>query len=301
MLIVSFGRAKTGSSAHEVHHARLAAWGCAGVFGGDPQRRKRHRHFRRSYQVGGYYGPYMPADDAPGSYPPTIGPDNLPGSQNYFMGRTTTPTGFATPERRAFFIYDMAGVAASIPVGEHIVGVSIDLTLIDGGSSALGNFSGGMEVVDFTSTPVPASTILTPGAIPPTSIWATFGTGLSFGSFVIPGIPGGPKTIPDGTYPIGLPGAVSAIGPSIATSSLFVVSARLATFDPGPIGAGAPPPIDPYEYVFGLTDVTSSTGPHAPIPYLHITTAAVPEPSTLVLGFLAGIALAALRRRTSNR
>jgi hypothetical protein len=61
----------------------------------------------------------------------------------------------------------MAGVAASIPLGEEIVGVSIDLTLIDGGTSALANFSGGFEKVDFTATPVPASIILSPGAIPP--------------------------------------------------------------------------------------------------------------------------------------
>lgn len=256
--------------------------------------------FVSSYQVGGYFGPYMPGDDAPASYPPTISPDNAPEFQNYYMGRTTLPSGFATPERRAFFIYDMAGIAASIPVGETIVGVSIDLTLIDGGTSALGNFSGGMEVVEFTATPVPASIILTPGAIPTTSIWATFGTGPSFGSFVIPGIPDGPKTMPDGTYTIGLPGAVSAIGPAIGTSSLFVISARLATFDPGPIGSGAPPPIDPYEYVFGLTDVTSPTGSHAPIPYLTITTAPVPEPSSVVLLGLAAISLLLVARRRAR-
>jgi hypothetical protein len=255
--------------------------------------------FVSSYQVGGYYGPYMPSDAAPGSYPPTIGPDIAPDSQNYFMGRTTLPTGFATPERRAFFIYDMAGIAASIPVGETIVGVSIDLTLIDGGTSALGNFSDGKEVVEFTATPVPASIILDPGAIPPTSIWATFGTGISYGSFVITGIPDGPKTTPDGTYTIGLPGAVSAIGPAIATSSLFVVSARMATFDPGPIGPSAPPPIDPYEYVFGLTDVTSPTGSHAPIPFLIITTAPIPEPSSFALCLSAAAVLFKKRHRAA--
>jgi hypothetical protein len=243
--------------------------------------------FVSSYQVGGYYGPYMPGDDVPPSYPPTIGPDNSPEFQNYFMGRTTTPMDFATPERRAFFIYDMAGIAASIPVGETIVGVSLDLTLIAGGTSALGNFSDGKEVVDFTATPVPADIILDPGGIPPTSIWATFGTGISYGSFVITGIPDGPKTTPDGTYTIGLPGAVSAIGPAIATSSLFVVSARLATFDPGPIGASAPPPADPYEYVFGLTDVVSPSGSHAPIPFLTITTAPIPEPTSGMLFMLS--------------
>jgi hypothetical protein len=256
-----------------------------------------------SYQVGGYYGSYTASDAPPASYPSTIGPDNSPGFQNYFMGRTTTAAAFTTPERRAFFIYDMAGVAGSIPLGEHVVGVSIDLTLIDGGTSALGNYTGGMEVVEFTATPVPASIILSPGAIPATSIWATFGTGPHFGDFVITGIPGGPKTMPDGTYPIGLPGAVGPIGPAIATSSLFVVTARLATYDPGPIGPGAPPAIDPYEYVFGLTDVTSPTGSHAPIPYLKITTAPiVPEPSTLALATFAVLGLVAAawqKRRTT--
>lgn len=251
-----------------------------------------------SYQVGGFYGAYTPADDVPPSYPATIGPDNLPGFQNYFMGRTTTPMGFATPERRAFFIYDMAGVAASIPVGEHIVGVTIDLTLIPGGTSALANFTGGFEHVAFTSTPVPAPIILAPGAIPPTSIWATFGTGAPFGDFVI-GDPGGPMPTPPATYTIGLPGAIGAMGPSIASGSFFVVTARLTTFDPGPIGSTAPPPIDLYEYVFGLTDVTSPTGSHAPIPYLTITTAPVPEPTSLALaafGFV-GLAACGMRRK----
>jgi hypothetical protein len=256
--------------------------------------------FVSSYQVGGYYGPYMPDEAAPPSYPPTILPDNSPTFQNYFMGRTTTPMDFATPERRAFFIYDMAGIAASIPIGETIVGVSIDLTLIDGGTSALANFSDGKEVVEFTATPVPADIILDPGAIPPPSIWATFGTGIPYGSFVIAGIPDGPKTTPDGTYTIGLPGAVSAIGPAIATSSLFVVSARLATFDPGPIGASAPPPADPYEYVFGLTDVVTPSGSHAPIPFLTIITAPIPEPTSGMLFSALGLTLGSrFRQRTA--
>ena len=256
--------------------------------------------FVSSYQVGGYYGPYMPGEAAPPSYPLTIGPDNSPTFQNYFMGRTTTPSDFATPERRAFFIYDMAGIAASIPVGHTIVGVSIDLTLIDGGTSALGNFTDGKEVVEFTATPVPASIIITPGAIPTTGIWATFGMGPSYGSFVIPGIPGGPKTIPDDTYTIGLPSAVSDVGSAITASSLFVVTARLATFDPGPIGLGAPPPADPYEYVFGLTDVVKDGESHAPIPYLTITTALVPEPSSLALGLSAAVVLLFRMRRRAK-
>lgn len=258
--------------------------------------------FVSSYQVGGFYGPYMPGDSPPPGYPLVPGPDNSAGFQNYFMGRSTI-SGFTTSERRAFFIYDMAGIAASIPPGEEVVGVSIDLTLIDGGTAALANFSGGFEHVTFTSTPVPASIITDPGSpVPPASIWATFGTSVHFGDFVIPGIPDGPKTIPDGTYTIGLPGAVTAIGPHIALGSLFVVTARLETFDPGPIGPSAPPPIDPYEYVFGLTDVVFGSESHAPIPYLTITTAPIPEPSTFVLCLSAALVLLVrLRRRAAHR
>lgn len=220
-----------------------------------------------SYQVGGFYGPYPPGDDPPAAYPAVPTPDNTPGFQNYFMGRSTI-SGFTTSERRAFFIYDLAGVAASIPVGEHVVGVTIDLTLIGGGTSALANFTGGFELVSFTATPVPVAAIIDPAGfgVTPSSIWATFGTGIPFGDFTIVG-PDSPGSTVPGTYTIGLPGAVSAIGPAIGSGSLFVVTARLATFDPGPIGAGAPPPVDPYEYVFGLTDVVSPTGSHAPVPY----------------------------------
>lgn len=240
-----------------------------------------------SYQVGGFYGPYLPGDDPPPAYPAVPAPDNSPGFQNYFMGRSTV-SGFTTSERRAFFIYDLAGVAASIPVGEEVVGVTIDLTLIAGGTSALANFTDGFEVVAFTATPVPVEAITDPVGfgVTPASVWATFGTGPSFGDFTIVG-PGSPSSTLPGTYSIGLPGAVSAIGPKIASGALFIVTARLTTFDPGPIGAGAPPPVDPYEYVFGLTDVVSPTGSHAPVPYLTISTApsaaAVPEPSSLVL------------------
>ncbi len=253
-----------------------------------------------SYQVGGFYGPYTPGDAAPPGYPTVPAPDNSPGFQNYFMGRTTV-SGFTTSERRAFFIYDMAGVATSIPVGEDVVGVTIDLTLIPGGTSALANFIGDFELVAFTATPVPVAAIIDPVGfgVTPASVWATFGTSTPFGDFTIVGPSGPTPTVPD-TYTIGLPGAVSAIKPKIAAGSLFVVTARLVTFDPGPIGVGAPPAVDPYEYVFGLTDVVSPSGSHAPVPYLKITTAVVPEPSSLALCLsAAAVLLLRLRRRAA--
>ncbi len=167
----------------------------------------------------------------------------------------------------------------------------------------MANFTDGFERVLFSATPVPASAILAPVGLgpPPETIWATFGTGPFFGEFVIVGPDEPGPTIPD-THTIGLPGAIGAIGPAIATESLFVVTARLETFDPGPVGAGAPPPLDLYEYVFGLTDVASPTGPSVPIPFLTITTAPIPEPSTLLVCLPAlAVMLSARRNRNSHR
>ncbi len=238
-------------------------------------------------QVGAFYGLYTPADDAPLSYPPTIPPDNDPTFQNYFLGRTTsTPvsTGFTTPERRAFFFFDMAGIAASIPAGDEITDVTIDLELLPGGTSALANFTGDVEIVDFSSTIFTPAEILDPDlfAIPPDAIWSSFGTSTPYGGF---GIDGPGSATPADTYSISLPGSIPDLGSTIGAGDIFIVTARLVTFDPGPIGALAPPAIDPYEYVFGLTDVVSSSGSTTAAPVLTITTAAavVPEPSSAVL------------------
>jgi hypothetical protein len=252
--------------------------------------------------VGGFYGPYLPGDMPPPGYPMVPAPDNALAFQNYFMGRTTV-MGFTTSERRAFFVYDMAGVAASIPGGEAVVGVTIDLTLIPGGTSALANFTGGFEDVRFTSTPVPYEAILDPVGfgVPASSVWATFGTGMDYGSFVLGG-PMSPMPTPPATYTIGLPGSVADATAKIATGSLFIVTARLVTYDPGPIGPMAPPAIDPFEYVFGLTDVVSPSGSHAPMPYLKITTAPVPEPASFALASLAAYAgFGAARRSFRSR
>jgi hypothetical protein len=247
--------------------------------------------------VGGFFGPYLPGDMPPPGYPMVPAPDNSLAFQNYFLGRTTV-MGFTSSERRAFFVYDMAGVAASIPVGEAVVGVTIDLTLISGGTSALANFTGGFEDVRFTSTPVPYEAILDPVGfgVPASSVWATFGTGSDYGSFVLGG-PMSPMPTPPATYTIGLPGAVADVKSKITAGSLFIVTARLVTYDPGPIGPMAPPAIDPFEYVFGLTDVVSPSGSHAPIPYLKITTAPVPEPGSVALALMAACTVFAPTRR----
>lgn len=80
-------------------------------------------------QVGAFYGPYTASDDPPAAYPPILDPDNSPLFQNYFMGRSTI-SGFTTSERRVFFFFDMAGVAASIPVGESVTDVTLALELL---------------------------------------------------------------------------------------------------------------------------------------------------------------------------
>lgn len=238
-------------------------------------------------QLGAFYGPYMPSDLAPPAYPPVPAPDNSPIFQNYFLGRSTIG-GVTTSERRAFFLFDMATVGASIPAGEELVGVTIDLELLPGGTSALANFTGGFEMVALTGTTATVAEILDPfgEGVPPEVVWGTFGTGAPFGSFVISG-PSEPVPTPPGVYTIGLPGAVGAASAAIGSGSMFIVTARLLTFDPGPIGFTAPPPVDPYEYVFGLTDVETPTGIEIPAPVLTLTTAPVPEASSLALGGLA--------------
>ena len=47
-------------------------------------------------QLGGFYGPYRPADDPPHAYPAVPDPDNSPVFQNYLMGRSTI-SGFTNP------------------------------------------------------------------------------------------------------------------------------------------------------------------------------------------------------------
>ncbi len=254
-----------------------------------------------SGQVGGYYGPYDPAHDPPGSYPPIIAPDNDFSFQNYFLGRTTpSPIDdtMATPERRSFFIFDTSTL--TIPDGHAITGVSIELEVLTGG--VLANFMTPTEVVEFSSTSFSAGEILDPEAtaIPFEDIWSTFGSSTPYGGFEIHPASSGTPTIP-GVYTIDLPGAVSDVTDAIIAGTEFTVTAKLATFDPGPIGAGSGalgvPPVDPFEFVFGLTDVVAGL-PTTPAPLLSITTTAVPEPSSAMLLPLAAMVL--LRRRSTQ-
>lgn len=250
-------------------------------------------------QVGGFYGPYMPGDMAPPSYPTSIMPDNSPGFQNYFMGRTTTSplgSGFTTPERRVFFIFDMSGLA--IPAGHSVSDVTIDLELLPGGTSALANFTGDMEVVEFTST-VPDPILLDPGLVESEwiPVWDTLGSGDPYGALELLGPGSGSPSLP-GTYTIPLPGSLSDVTDAILGGDIFVVSSKLATYDPGPIGAGAPPAADPYEYVFGGTDVVFGAPTGLAAPLLTITT--VPEPNATLL-LMSLFATAIVRRPARSR
>jgi hypothetical protein len=233
-------------------------------------------------QVGGYY----------------LGspPDNSPTFQNYFVGQTSHPAGSGTytitPERRSFFLFDLS----SVPVGEPIVGAEFLITNVFGGVGA--NFSaafGFTETVVFTSTPFTAAAILDPAgagvAVP--GVFSSFGTGTTFGTQIFtsgsaPGPPAGTLTIPLS------PGALGEIGSKAGTSSWFVISGRLVTYDPAVPGpATLPTPMS--EFVFGLTDVVAGgTTAGTPFPMLVIHT--IPEPSALAL-LPVGAALAILRVR----
>ncbi|HBE70877.1 MAG TPA: hypothetical protein DDW52_22250 [Planctomycetaceae bacterium] len=239
-------------------------------------------------QVGAYYGPYRPEDDPPDSYPAVPAPDISPSFQNYFMGRTTV-SGFTTSERRPFFLFDTTSLASSIPSGHIITDLSISLELLPGGTSALANFAvGDKEVVEFTSTPFSNEELLKPEdfSIPFETIWDTLGKSKPYGGFEILG-PSHPEPSMTGTHEISLAGGIEDLEDALASGEFFAVSARLETFDPGPIGKGATP-VDAYEYVFGGTDVVTDSG-MGTAPKLTITTSAVPEPSAnlVLLGMLA--------------
>ncbi len=265
-------------------------------------------------QVGGYFGPYDPGvDDPPIAYPPILPPDNDPGFQNYFMGRSTLGplmTADTTSERRAFFMFDMAGILAMVPSGHTIASVSMELELTAGGSAVLANFSGGMEIVDFTGTPYSEVEILDPmgTSTPIDAIWDSFGTSTPYGTFGIDGTPpdmmdppstDGTIDMPIGLYDIDLPGSIPDVEMAILAGDFFIVTARLESFDPDFIGMGAPPAIDPYEYVFGITDVVPMGGgmPAVGPPILTITTE-IPEPSALAFfGLSAALVFYRVRRR----
>jgi len=246
-------------------------------------------------QVGGFYGPYLPTDFSdPGDVPPIPMPDNMETFQNYFLGRTSSLVGFTSPERRVFFIYDLSGVA--LPDGETVTSVSIELDLLFGGTSALANFSGGFEVVEFTSSFYSDDEILDfeTAGLDPVDIWETFGTEDPYGTYVIAG-PGDPMPTMPGIQTIDLPGANPDVEAAMG-STILIVTARLETYDPDPIEVpGFPDAIDPYEYVFGGTDVVKDGGSVTPPPPLIITTEVIPEPGSFALLALGGVAV--LRRR----
>ncbi len=191
-----------------------------------------------------------------------------------------------------FFLFDLAGVV--IPAGEDVVDLSIDLELLAGGTSALANFTGGSEMIDFTGTTYTADEILDPGGLLPPddiiTVFESFGTGTPYGGLEL--IAAGS---PPGTYTIPLTGAVDDLIDALTFGTTFVVTARLVTFDPGPIGPIPGDPVDEYEYVFGGTDIASSMGPPTvpPVPLTIITD--VPEPASIALLSLGGLAM--LRRR----
>lgn len=226
-----------------------------------------------TFHTGGFYG----LDDMG---MPTAPPDNDPTFQNYFMGRTTV-SGFTTPERRSFFAFDMGGV---VPMGEEIVSMSLVLENVFGG--VIANFLGGSETAVFTSTTSTYDEIADPmGAmIPPEAIFDSFGTGSFYGDIVFDDM--GPT---DGPVEIVLsPGAIADAMSSAMSGESFMISGALATYDPEPM--------EPFEFVFGLTDVVVGGMPTGfPVPKLVIETAPIPSPSSMLA--FAGLGLLTSRRR----
>lgn len=227
-----------------------------------------------TFHTGGFYGL-----DAMGM--PTATPDNDMSFQNYFMGHTTV-SGFTTPERRSFFAFDMSG---AVPMGEEIVSMSLVLENVFGGVMA--NFTDGFEVAEFTSTSSSYDAIADPdGAmVPALEIFDSFGTGSFYGDvgFDMDGPMPGPVEIM--LSPDAIMDAMAAMG----ADSPFVISGKMATYDPEPmIGL---------EFLFGLTDVVVDDMPTGfPVPKLVITTAPIPAPSGMLTLGCAGLLVSRRRR-----
>lgn len=254
------------------------------------------------FQVGGYYGPYRDIDFAdPVPDPPLFAPDIDPADQVYFLGRSTFE-GATTSERRAYFIYDASSF--TIPAGEMITSVSVELVVVPGSTSALANFTGFEEIVKFSGTPFTKEEILDEALTPadPIAMWDSFGTGPDYGAFdfIAPGHPSLPVTT-TGSKTVPLPGAAADLEAAISSGDYFILTARLDTYDPDPIdpnGDGDFGDADIYEYVFGLTDVVKSGVPIlSPAPTLSYTTSPVPEPTTALV---FGLGLPLLMRRRSR-
>ncbi len=215
-------------------------------------------------QVGGFFGPPAPGDEP-------LMPDNLPGFQNYFVGQTVLPHGIVLPERRAFFAFDLSDVV--IPIGHEVVGVSMSTELVFGGVSA--NFSGGHEVVGFTSTPVPFGVIVDPAGagVDPLDIFMEFGVGEMFG--MVEFLEDGP---PPGEIEVDFsPPGMAMVAGMIGSPEAFVVTSRLLTFDPAPGEIVS-------EFAYGFTDLVKF-GDETDFPpvYLKIMTAPVPAPAAPAL------------------
>lgn len=226
-----------------------------------------------AFHTGGFYG----LDDMG---MPSATPDNDLTFQNYFMGRTTV-SGFTTPERRSFFAFDMDSV---IPVDEEIVSMSLVLENVFGG--VLANFTGDSEVALFTSTSSGYAEIADPmGAmLPPEMIFDTFGTGDFYGDIVFDA--DGP--MPGAVEIVLSPDAIADAMLAGMAGSEFVITGRMATYDPDPAAL--------FEFVFGLTDVVVGGLPTGfPAPKLVIETAVIPAPASPLA--LAGLGLWASRRR----
>jgi hypothetical protein len=195
-------------------------------------------------------------------------PDNSPTFQNYFVGHGTIGS-FTTPERRSFFIFDIPELGP----GEKLTGATFSLYLPTE-FSVPANFFGGAEVFVVTSTAFSADTILDPmsAGVAPEEIFATFGMETFFGD-----LPIFLDDPPMGTFPLEMtiplsPAAIAAIEAS--AGGKFVISGRMATYDPEP---GA---LD--EIMFSLSDLVVG-GMDTPLPKPFLSFSTVPEPNTAML------------------
>lgn len=244
-------------------------------------------------QAGGYYA---------GSPP-----DNLAEFQNYFVGYGTSPGSPRTPERRSFFVFDLA------PVDRTIASASLHLTLKFGGliyGKGPGDPAAGPVLDDPVEefvvgvSPFPTALVTSPGvgADPATvaDIFASFAaTPVSDPFTFSPATPimtdplTGDAEI---SIPLTAPG-IAALNAASGVSGKIVLTGWMPTWSPDARTAPGDPAklFEGSELIFGFSDVHSGL---VPAPVLELTLAPVPEPAVWV-SMLAGLFAvgAAARRR----
>lgn len=234
----------------------------------------------------------VPASQVGGFYAGGAAPDNSVAFQNYFVGYGTSPGGGRTPERRAFFIFPLAGVPGPVTSAKLTLHLVAPGGLIFGkgdGTPPMPVPSDPTETFQLTTTPFSSLDITS----------ATAGASASFIFDSLDDAPGAPPLTFGTGFPPPMPpaeGVPAVIEISLSAAGIAAINGALSA---GEIVLGGwmsswsedlrefPPMsgsfVEGSELMFGFSDVHSTF----PSPVLSLT--AVPEVSAAWFGGAAAM------------